>query len=394
MFVNIAEVAVSTGPAFIAGIGVGIAVLIVKSMFAPFLFGLKWMAYNLFFKESSPFDLMKMLFNMGSSDTWDSPMPPPSIDHYRPPPVHNHFDRRPPGRPPRPFGPPPLRHRPFHGPPGPPGPPPPYHHPPFDHHGFPPQMLSAPTAPGPSGLEHEQEFQSHPSAPPFDLNHQFTQPTPMIQTLSGSSPTMSQLEELYRNQLLEEGLGMKQPTYKSMLQPEPTNTIDMTGGGIESYDGAQETDHRDDQSYTPSTGLQAEVEHYDPFYSPLLSKIDLIFTYLGHTDEGCRERVVCSIYKFPVKYAPHSNLLSAQLSKHQTELKRPVTSSGKILRYFRYMKAAKDGQGGENCLDLYPKCNSDTDAVSSLPMIATFNQLSELMTAEASSPGVSLAAAG
>lgn len=55
--------------------------------------------------------------------------------------------------------------------------------------------------------------------------------------------------------------------------------------------------------------------------------------------------------------------------RHQSELKRPVSSSSKILRYFRYMKAAKDGQSGENCVDLYPKCDSDTDTVSSLPMV-------------------------
>lgn len=130
---------------------------------------------------------------------------------------------------------------------------------------------------------------------------------------------MSQLEQLYRAQLLEEGLGLKPQMYPSMLQPDPTNSIDMSGTdgpAMEAMDIGMESDSPDTQSsYIPSTGLQAEVEHFDPFYSPLLSKIDSIFTHLGHSDEGCRERVVCSIYKFPVKYAPYSNLLSAQLSK-------------------------------------------------------------------------------
>lgn len=38
------------------------------------------------------------------------------------------------------------------------------------------------------------------------------------------------------------------------------------------------------------------------------------------------------------------------------------------------MKAAKDGQGGENCGELYPKCDSDTDSVSSLPMVKIFEK--------------------
>jgi len=60
------------------------------------------------------------------------------------------------------------------------------------------------------------------------------------------------------------------------------------------------------------------------------------------------------------------------LRRQQSELKRPVTSSAKILRYFRYMKAAKDGQGAADCATLYPKCDQDTDSVSNLPMVSIF----------------------
>lgn len=177
--------------------------------------------------------------------------------------------------------------------------------------------------------QYDMDYSPPPPPMSFDLKNQFTQPTPMISTLAGVSPTMSQLEQLYRQQLLEEGLGLKAP-YSNFLSPDPTNSIDMGGtdmphGMMDSMDGMgmggdgdpqnSPQQQENTQSYIPSTGLQAEVEHFDPFYSPLLSKIDSIFTHLGHQDEGCRERVVCSIYKFPVKYAPYSNLLSAQLSK-------------------------------------------------------------------------------
>lgn len=55
----------------------------------------------------------------------------------------------------------------------------------------------------------------------------------------------------------------------------------------------------------------------DPFYSPILAKMDKIFVQLGlsENDEGCRERLVCSMYKNPSRYSPHSNYISAELSR-------------------------------------------------------------------------------
>lgn len=57
------------------------------------------------------------------------------------------------------------------------------------------------------------------------------------------------------------------------------------------------------------------LAHYDPFYSPLLSRIDTVFKQLGYAAEPCRERLVCLMYKNPAKFAPYSNLVSAQLSR-------------------------------------------------------------------------------
>lgn len=60
---------------------------------------------------------------------------------------------------------------------------------------------------------------------------------------------------------------------------------------------------------------------YDPFYSPLLSRLDAVFQQLGlgatksAATEKCRERLVCMMYANPAKYAPYSNLVSAQLSR-------------------------------------------------------------------------------
>lgn len=54
---------------------------------------------------------------------------------------------------------------------------------------------------------------------------------------------------------------------------------------------------------------------YDAFYSPILEKIDKVLNGVGYTDEPCRERLICSMYKEPEKYSPHSNLVSSELSR-------------------------------------------------------------------------------
>lgn len=66
----------------------------------------------------------------------------------------------------------------------------------------------------------------------------------------------------------------------------------------------------------PSSSLL--LSNYDPFYSPLLSRLDAVFQQLGlprNSDEKCREKLVCLMYSNPAKYAPYSNLVSAQLSR-------------------------------------------------------------------------------
>lgn len=66
----------------------------------------------------------------------------------------------------------------------------------------------------------------------------------------------------------------------------------------------------------PSSSLL--LTNYDPFYSPLLSRLDAVFQQLGLLsvkDEKCREKLVCLMYSNPAKYAPYSNLVSAQLSR-------------------------------------------------------------------------------
>ncbi|XP_060528307.1 uncharacterized protein LOC132703198 [Cylas formicarius] len=134
----------------------------------------------------------------------------------------------------------------------------------------------------------------------------------------------------------------------------------------------------------PSSSLL--LTSYDPFYSPLLSRLDAIFQQLGLPSdkradtERCRERLVCMMYANPAKYAPYSNLVSAQLSRELNELRKPSSDNPDILRFFRYMKAAKDGQDGEQCL-AHGGCPSLNENQPSPALLTTFNEINKLVQA-------------
>ncbi|XP_064550867.1 uncharacterized protein Osi17 [Drosophila montana] len=97
--------------------------------------------------------------------------------------------------------------------------------------------------------------------------------------------------------------------------------------------------------------------NYDPFYSPILLKIDKIIEQLGVKNDLCKERIVCSMYKDPAAYSPHSNFISAELSRETSELE-PVTHANEaVRRFYRLIQAARDGQDQKDCHSLYPQCN-------------------------------------
>ncbi|GAB0087550.1 osiris 24 [Sergentomyia squamirostris] len=124
------------------------------------------------------------------------------------------------------------------------------------------------------------------------------------------------------------------------------------------------------------------LTNYDPFYSPLLSRLDAIFQQLGLSAgrEACRQKLVCLMYASPAKYAPYSNLISAQLSRELNELKKPSSDNPDIMRFFKYMKAAKDGQDGVSCDMMHRDCLDLKDNTSPA-MITTFNDINKLVHA-------------
>ncbi|GLH08722.1 uncharacterized protein GBIM_13910, partial [Gryllus bimaculatus] len=108
----------------------------------------------------------------------------------------------------------------------------------------------------------------------------------------------------------------------------------------------------------PATTIQVT---YDPFYSPILQRMDNVFVGLGFNEEACRERLVCSMYKNPPKFSPHSNLISNELSRDASELQKPAVQNSAVARFHRYVQAARDGQEQRDCLRLYPACTVNTE---------------------------------
>lgn len=130
----------------------------------------------------------------------------------------------------------------------------------------------------------------------------------------------------------------------------------------------------------PSSSLL--LSNYDPFYSPLLSRLDSVFGQLklNSENENCREKLICLMYANPAKYAPYSNLVSAQLSRELNELRKPTSDNPDILRFFKYMRAAKDGQDGIDCEQSFVKCKEFKD-FENPAMLSTYNDINKLVQA-------------
>jgi len=67
---------------------------------------------------------------------------------------------------------------------------------------------------------------------------------------------------------------------------------------------------------SPMSISRKDIE--DEYYGPIIDRLEKIFGQLRFYEETCREMLVCSMYKNPVGYSPHSNLVSNELSRYKT----------------------------------------------------------------------------
>ncbi|XP_063706260.1 uncharacterized protein LOC134835318 [Culicoides brevitarsis] len=110
-----------------------------------------------------------------------------------------------------------------------------------------------------------------------------------------------------------------------------------------------------DQPFVQDTEI-LNPKPLDPFYSPILMKLDKIFLQIGVIEEVCKEKLVCSMYKNPSRYSPHSNYVSAELSRDPNELQKPSSTNVAVIRFYRYIQAARDGQDQKDCTQIYAQC--------------------------------------
>lgn len=61
------------------------------------------------------------------------------------------------------------------------------------------------------------------------------------------------------------------------------------------------------------------------------------------------------------------------------ELRRPVSDNPEILRFFRYMRAARRGQESMDCMRAFPTCSSNAGPAHT--MIAAYHDINKLVTA-------------
>lgn len=99
-------------------------------------------------------------------------------------------------------------------------------------------------------------------------------------------------------------------------------TLLPTATNVKAYTAFGQMQNVNRQGSTKSNQIESKItvgtrrsDYDDDFYGPIINKLEDIFKQLRFVDEPCRERLVCSMYKNPAVYSPHSNLVSNELSR-------------------------------------------------------------------------------
>ncbi|XP_034488261.1 uncharacterized protein LOC117792298 isoform X2 [Drosophila innubila] len=239
-----------------------------------------------------------------------------------------------------------------------------YTHPPKGHpsaflHGAP---VHETYGPGPGHEHFEPAWENSGPGLGSDSRPSFTQHSPVyaagpIRQNVGSGPTAAQIAAQYepaRNNQHQQQ--QQEPQLSPLLAAQLKEAIRIQAEQRLIQQQQQILEH---QPFVQD-GQPLYPLNYDPFYSPILLKIDKIIEQLGVKNDLCKERIVCNMYKDPATYSPHSNFISAELSRDTSELE-PVTNANEaVRRFYRLIQAARDGQEQKDCQSLYPQCNMPT----------------------------------
>lgn len=78
-------------------------------------------------------------------------------------------------------------------------------------------------------------------------------------------------------------------------------------------------------------------------------------------------------------YLQSYNVIKFLIYRELNELRRPVSDNPEILRFFRYMRAARRGQEGADCMRSFPVCSAN--ALPAHTMIAAYHDINKLVSA-------------
>lgn len=68
------------------------------------------------------------------------------------------------------------------------------------------------------------------------------------------------------------------------------------------------------------------------------------------------------------------------ICRELNELRKPTTDNADILRFFKYMRAAKDGQDGVDCSKTFASCTEFQD-FDNPAMVSTYHDINKLVEA-------------
>lgn len=108
-------------------------------------------------------------------------------------------------------------------------------------------------------------------------------------------------------------------------------------------------------------------------WNSILNVFLLIFTY-RYWEHFTNIWIFCASFFFSSVFC--FRIFHSELN----ELRKPTSDNVEILRFFKYMRSARDGQDGKNCHNIYKKCSSFTDT-DQPAMLTTYNDINKLVQA-------------
>jgi len=118
---------------------------------------------------------------------------------------------------------------------------------------------------------------------------------------------------------------------------------------------------------------------FDPFYGPLLSRLEAYFGLLRISDIPCRWKLLCHISMAPEDYKPISTLFRSLFERSQSHPK-PEQYHPSLKRYFTYVWAEKKGRRFstvEQCAHEYSSCSTPVDELINKKMLLFWQTLSK-----------------